>query len=103
MLPVSRPAARSVERSFSIRSDRQDSFANSDFDVRHIINANAVWEMPFGRGRRFFNSVGRLANAVVGGWQLGGIFRWNSGLPMFSPYDDARWATNWNAQSSGVG
>ena len=24
------------------------------------------------------------------------------GLPMFSPYDDARWATNWNAQSSGV-
>jgi hypothetical protein len=81
---------------------QEDSFANSDFDVRHIINANAVWEMPFGRGRRYFNSVGRFANAVVGGWQMSGIFRWNSGLPMFSPYDDARWATNWNAQSSGT-
>ena len=102
MLPVSRPAARSVERSFSIHSGRKTRYANSDFDVRHIINANAVWEMPFGRGRRFFTGTGRLANAFVGGWQIGGIFRWNSGLPMFSPYDDARWATNWNAQSSGV-
>jgi hypothetical protein len=81
---------------------QQDSFSNSDFDVRHIINANAIWEMPFGRGRRFFNGAGKLANAFIGGWQLGGIFRWNSGLPMFSPYDDARWATNWNVQSSGV-
>ena len=81
---------------------QEDSYADSDFDVRHIINTNAVWEMPFGRGRRFFSGAGKLANAVIGGWQLGGIFRWNSGFPHFSPYDDARWATNWNAQSSGV-
>lgn len=81
---------------------QQDSYANSDFDVRHIINANAVWEMPFGKGRRFFSGVGNFANAIVGGWQLGGIFRWNSGIPMISPYDDARWATNWNVQSSGT-
>jgi Carboxypeptidase regulatory-like domain/TonB dependent receptor len=81
---------------------QEDSFANSDFDVRHIINANAVWELPFGRGRQFFNGAGKVANAVIGGWQMSGIFRWNSGLPMFSPYDDARWATNWNAQSSGT-
>lgn len=81
---------------------QEDSYADSDFDVRHIINANAVWEMPFGRGRRFFSGAGSFANAIIGGWQLGGIFRWNSGLPHFSPYDDARWATNWNVQSSGV-
>jgi len=81
---------------------QQDSFSNSDFDVRHIINANAVWELPFGRGRQFFSGAGKAANAIIGGWQLGSIFRWNSGLPIFSPYDDARWATNWNAQSSGV-
>jgi hypothetical protein len=79
-----------------------DSYAESDFDVRHIINANAVWELPFGRGRRFFGGVGRVGDALLGGWQLGGIFRWNSGLPIFNPYDDARWATNWNVQSSGV-
>jgi hypothetical protein len=79
-----------------------DNYSDSDFDVRHIINANAVLEIPFGRGRKFFGGVGKLGDSVLGGWQLGGIFRWNSGLPIFSPYDDARWATNWNAQSSGV-
>ncbi|HEU4710103.1 MAG TPA: TonB-dependent receptor [Pyrinomonadaceae bacterium] len=81
---------------------QQDSYAESDFDVRHIINANAVWELPFGRGRQFFSGANKVANFFIGGWQLGSIFRWNSGLPQISPYDDARWATNWNAQSSGV-
>ncbi len=81
---------------------QRDSYAESDFDIRHIINANAVWELPFGRSRTFFGNVGRVGDAFLGGWQLSGIMRWNSGLPHFSPYDDARWATNWNAQSSGV-
>lgn len=81
---------------------QQDQYAESDFDVRHIINANAVWELPFGRGRTFFGNTGKLGDALLGGWQLSGIFRWNSGLPIFNPYDDARWATNWNVQSSGV-
>jgi hypothetical protein len=43
-----------------------------------------------------------VADGVIGGWQLSGIFRWNTGLPIFSPFDAAQWATNWNAQSSGV-
>ena len=28
------------------------------------------------------------------------IFRWNTGLPVTSPFDDARWATNWNVQAN---
>lgn len=81
---------------------QSDSFANSDFDLRHIINANAVWELPFGKGRKFFGNIGSVGNAILGGWQLTGIYRWNSGLPTSPPYDDARWATNWNAQSNTV-
>ncbi|HKR14498.1 MAG TPA: TonB-dependent receptor [Pyrinomonadaceae bacterium] len=81
---------------------QKDSYAESDFDVRHIINANSVWDMPFGRGRTFFSGISRLADAFVGGWQMTGIFRWNSGLPLTAPFDNARWATNWNAQSNTV-
>ncbi len=81
---------------------QQDQYADSDFDIRQIINANAVWEIPFGRGRKFFSGIGSVGNAVLGGWQLSGIYRWNSGLPISTPYDDARWATNWNAQSNTV-
>src|SRR6266700_145569 len=78
------------------------SFASSDFDIRHIINVNAIWEVPFGRGRRFFRNSGKAVDAILGGWQLSGIYRWNSGLPISSPYDDARWATNWNVQSNAI-
>ena len=81
---------------------QHDWYANSDFDVRHLINANAIWEMPFGRGRHFGGTVNRWVDAAIGGWRLSGIFRWNSGFPISTPFDDARWATNWNVQSNSI-
>ncbi len=86
---------------------QRDSYANSDFDIRHIININAVWQLPFGRGRTFFGGANKLVNGFIGGWQLSGIYRWNSGLPVgfygdSGPFDNSRWATNWNVQSNAV-
>ncbi len=81
---------------------QRQSYANSDFDIRHLINVNAVWGLPFGRGHRFFSNANKWVNGLIGGWQLSGIYRWNSGLPISAPYDDARWATNWNVQSNTV-
>src|SRR5262249_1074391 len=65
----------------------------------HCINATAVWKLAFGKGRAFLNSSNRAVNALVGGWQFATIYRWNTGLPIGDPYDDARWATNWNVQA----
>ena len=81
---------------------QQDWYANSDFDIRHIINVSGIWELPFGRGRQYLTSANKLVDAAVGGWRLTGIYRWNSGLPISTPFDDARWATNWNVQSNTV-
>ena len=86
---------------FIVNPIRQGSwYGNSNFDVRHLINADAVWQMPFGKGRALMNTSNRALDAILGGWQLSGIYRWNTGLPVTSPYDDARWATNWNVQSN---
>ena len=78
------------------------SYANSDFDLRHVINVNAIWQLPAGRGRMLFGDANKWVNGIIGGWQLSGIYRWNSGLPIGAPYDDVRWATNWNVQSNNV-
>lgn len=75
--------------------------ANSDFDVRHLINANYIYALPFGKGQKFLSGLGSAGNFVFGGWQTTGIFRWNTGLPAGDPFDDGRWATNWNVQSNG--
>lgn len=81
--------------------DLRANKASSDFDVRHLINANYIYELPFGKGRAFLNS-NRVVNAILGGWTTTGIFRWNTGLPVGEPFDGSRWATNWNVQSNGV-
>ncbi|HEV2837103.1 MAG TPA: carboxypeptidase-like regulatory domain-containing protein [Pyrinomonadaceae bacterium] len=78
------------------------NYASSDFDARHIINANWVVGLPFGRGKRFLSNSSSLVDQVFGGWQTTGIFRWNSGLPIQTPFDCCVWATNWNVQSNGV-
>jgi hypothetical protein len=80
-----------------------DNYASSDFDARHIINANWVVGLPFGRGKRFFSNASGFVEQAFGGWQTTGIFRWNSGLPIAgAPFDCCVWATNWNVQSNGV-
>jgi len=82
--------------------DPDQNYASSDFDARHIINANWLVGLPFGRAKRFFGKAEGVTDAVLGGWQLTGIFRWNSGLPVQTPFDCCVWATNWNVQSNGV-
>ena len=55
--------------------------ANSDFDIRHLVNANFIYELPFGRGQRFGSGVSGWVNQIIGGWELTGIFTARSGLP----------------------
>jgi hypothetical protein len=81
---------------------QHDWYADSDFDVRHIINVNAIWSLPIGRGQWLLSDSNKVVNGILGGWQIAGIYRWNSGLPAPNFFDDARWATNWNAQSNVV-
>ncbi len=83
--------------------DPSANYADSDFDVRHVINANWLVALPLGRGRWLGHDFNKVADAFLGGWQMTGIFRWNSGLPVLGGFFEAdRWATNWNVQSNGV-
>lgn len=56
----------------------------SAFDFRHRLTTSFLLELPFGRGRHF-DITNRAANAIFGGWQLGGILTFQSGFP-FSAY-----------------
>ena len=49
---------------------------------------NAVWELPFGKGRRYLNDAGGVLGAVVGGWQVSTVYTWQSGLPFTPSYRD---------------
>ncbi len=72
----------------------------SDFDTRHLITADYVYLMPFGRGKMVLGNANTLLDALVGGWQLSGTTRWSSGLP-FSVFEPG-WTTDWQIESYGV-
>jgi hypothetical protein len=86
-------------------SNRSLERAPAQFDTPHTLTINAVYELPFGRGKRFLGQ-NRAGGWILGGWQLSGIETYRSGAPL-----SLRSATNtlgnfggsqrpnWNGQS----
>jgi hypothetical protein len=52
---------------------------NSTFDTRHRFVGSYIYELPFGRGKRFLGGVSSLADKLLGGWQLNGITTMSTG------------------------
>ncbi len=72
---------------FSLDVVPQDSYnvslekASASFDVRHRWVTSAIYELPIGREKGWLsNSV--VTRAILGGWQVGGIFNVQTGLPV---------------------
>src|SRR5581483_3357772 len=51
----------------------------SDFDIRHRFVASTIYDLPFGRGRKFLGGATGFLGALVGGWQLNNIIVAESG------------------------
>jgi hypothetical protein len=60
--------------------DLEADYGNNNFDVRHSFNATALYELPIGSNQRW--KVSGLTNALIGGWQVGGIINARTGLPI---------------------
>ena len=56
--------------------DAHGLWAPSDFDTRHVLIANFLYELPVFRGQH------NLAGKVLGGWQISGIFQAQTGQPV---------------------
>lgn len=55
------------------------------WDIPHNLQLNAVYELPFGAGRQFLNSSPGVVKGIVGGWEISGIARIQSGMPIALP------------------
>lgn len=67
---------------FLDNSNPERDYGLSDFDVDHRLVGSFVYNLPFGQGERFAGGATGLKNAIVGGWQLNGIYTWQRGFPM---------------------
>ena len=61
---------------------RQRFKSLSSGDVPHTLRATVIYQLPFGKGKRFLGSSG-VADKFLGGWELTSIYTYSSGIPYF--------------------
>ena len=61
--------------------NRKTEKAIASFDHPHVVKLTWIYELPFGRGRKWINSGGQL-DRLVSGWQLTAIQNYLSGDPL---------------------
>jgi hypothetical protein len=54
----------------------------NNFDVRHTFNLSALYSIPYGKGRKHGADASGLRQALLGGWDVGGIVNARSGVPV---------------------
>lgn len=68
----------SHQNAYDIRASR----SLSDLDISHRLVASYIYELPFGKGRRFGTNASRLVDMVLGGWQVNGFTNFQTGNPL---------------------
>jgi hypothetical protein len=58
-------------------------------DQRFHYQIAPIYELPFGRGKRFLNNDGYIVEELVGGWEFSGIYNFQSGVPVVFPTNSA--------------
>jgi hypothetical protein len=70
--------------SVTFGAPRSQDRALSNFDVRHSANATFLYDLPFGKNRRYLSESGGPLRALLGDWTITGRFQLRSGYP-FQP------------------
>jgi hypothetical protein len=70
------------EVSFLNESDTEYERRIGSDDIPHRVVVSGIWELPFGRGRALGADWNGFVDAFIGGWQVQGIFQYQSGRPI---------------------
>lgn len=64
-------------------SQRERNKALAIDDVPQILSESLVYDLPFGKGKRWGSNLPRILNGFVRGWSLSNVFRISSGTPFY--------------------
>jgi hypothetical protein len=54
----------------------------SDLDSTHRVSISGIYQLPFGKGQRFGSGASGWVDALIGGWQVQGVYTFQTGLPV---------------------
>jgi Cna protein B-type domain. len=70
-------------QSFRTLRDKSLDYTRSGQDQTHRFVANALYELPFGKGRNWFSDANGVVNHIIGGWNVGTIITWATRPPWY--------------------
>jgi hypothetical protein len=62
----------------------------SQYDIPHVFQFSYVYALPYGRGKRWGSSNNAFVDAILGGWQTNGIWRFDNGMPIALTVSNSR-------------
>jgi Carboxypeptidase regulatory-like domain/TonB dependent receptor len=68
--------------------DPRVNYGRDDFNRTHVFSFSTVYELPFGKGKRFLGNSSRVVDLLIGGFQLNTTTNWSSGLPWSPTYNE---------------
>jgi hypothetical protein len=71
-----------VEGSPQSGNDWASEWAPDSQTPRHLLSITNIYQLPIGRGRAMGRDMSRLADFLIGGWQVSSIYTWRTGLPV---------------------
>jgi hypothetical protein len=83
--------------------DRNADYGPVSYDVTQRLVMSSVYELPYGRGKRFGSTIPAALDKLVGGWQVNGIFQIQSGFPFSIGCIDASGTGGWFPRCNQVG
>ncbi|HEX5410794.1 MAG TPA: TonB-dependent receptor [Terriglobia bacterium] len=70
----------------------------SEYSMPQVFTFGYVYDLPFGRGRRFGSKWNPVVNAVLGGWKTSGLWRFDSGQPVAISLDGGQSIPTYGSQ-----
>jgi hypothetical protein len=86
---------------FPLPGTRSADWALSQIQLNHNFTASVIYDLPFGKGKRFGSSWNGGVNAVLGNWELDLIQKITSGFPVFVITSNNQSGVNFNFNGSG--
>ena len=90
-----------IKNNFPVNTyDQKLEWAPSSLDIPYMVKVDTTYMLPIGRGQKYWNSQGLLAN-VFGGWQVAGILNYFGGTPIGSSQNNVV-LSGTNADGDGI-
>jgi outer membrane receptor protein involved in Fe transport len=80
--------SRAYDNDGSYQPDLRVGYGRQDYNRDSVLIMTAIYELPFGKGKRYMSGISRPADLLLGGWQWNATFTIGSGVPFTPSYSN---------------